>query len=63
MLTPGDLVRLDTKGASDYDGTLGVVLAVDEPWYASISGHICKVFFPAESDIRYYNRSNLEKLT
>lgn len=63
-LIEGDLVRLNTQGYSDFDGDIGVILKIDKPWYV-ISGvdYVCKVFFPNNDDIRYYNMGNLEKLT
>lgn len=63
-LIEGDLIRVNTKGFSDFDGNFGIILSVDEQWYAT--SHIeflCKIFFPINNDIRYYATSNLEKLS
>lgn len=61
-ISEGDLIRLNTKGYSDFDGNIGVILKIDRPWYANIDS-MCKIFFPKENDFRYYNLSNLEKIS
>jgi hypothetical protein len=61
VLIEGDLVRLNTRGYSDFDGSLGVILKIDQPWY-TIADSVCKIFFPKENDFRYYNARCLEKI-
>ena len=55
----GTLVRLNTYGYSDCDGTMGIIVKIQKDFFVA-TDWLFKIFFFDKNEIRWYKRNNLE---
>lgn len=58
----GALIRLETGGYSDCDGSVGIVLKISRDFFVA-TDWLFKIFFFNNNEIRWYKRQNFEVLT
>ena len=58
----GTLIKLDTGGYSDFDGSAGIIVNISRDFFAT-ADWLFKIFFFDKNEIRWYKRQNFKVIS